>query len=106
MTESFGVICKCAGSNSVEESLEEQVSWLFHQGNKEENLAIIKILGPYFWFGGYVLDRVEYENLFGPIMQILGYALNTNGIVRHTVREENISSVMTTLDQLEMVLVS
>lgn len=103
MVNSFGVKCLCESTNNLRESPEEKIARLFNKGNDDEKMFVINILGMDLWANTHVHDGIFHDNLFSPIVQILGYALDAYGIMHYIVKEEISQSVKTTLGTLEIV---
>ncbi|GLJ25577.1 hypothetical protein SUGI_0490040 [Cryptomeria japonica] len=82
----------------LEETLEEQVERLFKKENKREKETIVDILGPDYWYGGHVYDRKLMEDLFQPIIHVLGHVQSANGILHRTVEKGIYLEVMRAMD--------
>ncbi|GLJ54904.1 hypothetical protein SUGI_1178850 [Cryptomeria japonica] len=98
MADYLGIICKCNKIVGLEELLEEQVERLFKKANEQEKETVVDILGPDYWTGGHVHDSRLMEDLFQPIIQVLGHPISANDILRRTVDEDIYLEVMRALD--------
>ncbi|GLJ50047.1 hypothetical protein SUGI_1064460 [Cryptomeria japonica] len=98
MVDHLGVVCKCKKIYGLEESPEEQVERLFKKANEQEKDTIVKILGPNYWAGGHVHDDRLMEDLFQPIIQVMGHTISANSILHRTVEEGIYLEVMRALD--------
>ncbi|GLJ41036.1 hypothetical protein SUGI_0849570 [Cryptomeria japonica] len=103
MVERFEVICKCTKQEELSDSPNEQVSRLLNKANDKEVESVIQILGVYYWSNGHVHDGVVMENLFDPIVQVLGNPSTAIRMVRRMVREDIYEGVMGSLDSMETV---
>lgn len=70
----------------------------FKKANEQEKETVVDILGPDYWSGGHVHDGRLMEDLFQPIIQVLGHALSANGILRRTMEEGIYLEVIRALD--------
>ncbi|GLJ36757.1 hypothetical protein SUGI_0740340 [Cryptomeria japonica] len=98
MADHLGIVCKCSKIVGLEETPEEQVERLFKKANEQEKVTMIDILGLDYWAEGHVHDECLMEDLFQPIIQVLGHPISANGILRRTVDEGIYLEVMRALD--------
>lgn len=104
MARYFGIKCRCLEQEDLVESPEEQVAHLFNKENDKEKDIVVEMLGVEFWSEGHVHDGLVMESLFEPIVQVLGHAISTNGIVRRMVQEDLTQGVFEALDTIEVVM--